>query len=108
MSEIEQLKQLVSKLRERDASLIDTLERITDSLEGNREYLYKIVIELARVRQISKGYERDFYDFVIFHLLDALNKIEKAMYHISETTDAYQFRGSYWRDIEQDEVVTNE
>ena len=108
MSEIEQLKQLVSKLRERDASLIDTLERINDSLEGNREYLYKIVIELAHVRQVSKGYERDFYDFVLFNLLDALNKIEKAMHHILETTDAYQFRGSYWRDIEQDEVVTNE
>ena len=108
MSEIEQLKQLVSKLRERDALLIDALERITDSLDGNREHLYKIVIELSHVRLASKGYERDFYDFVIFHLLDALNKIEKAMYHILETTDAYKLKGSYWRDIEQDEVIINE
>ncbi|MEM0060924.1 MAG: hypothetical protein QXW80_02825 [Candidatus Micrarchaeia archaeon] len=106
MSEIEQLKQLVSKLRERDASLIDTLERINDSFFGSKEELHKIVTKLVQVRNSSKGYERDFYDFVLFNLLNALNKVEGAMRHTFEVIEAYQFRGSYWRDIE--EVVTNE
>ena len=92
---VEELRS-VSELKERDYRAIVVLERVRNTLEDVRNALLAVRSEYEKARRGSKGFERDFYDFALFGVLQAAGYVERARKHIQDVLNAYEGKGAYW------------
>jgi len=101
MAGVEELKRLVSELKERDCRATIVLERVRYALEDVRSALLTVRSEYEEARRGSEGFERDFYDFALFAVLQAASYVERARKHIQDVLNAYEGKGAYWEGVEE-------
>lgn len=87
-------------LKERDYRVTIVLERVSYTLEDVRSALLTVKSEYEKARRSSKGFERDFYDFTLFSVLQAIGYAERARKLIQSVLDAYEGKGTYWEGAE--------
>jgi hypothetical protein len=100
---VEELKRSVSELKERDYRATVVLERVRYTLEDVRNALLAVKSEYERARRSSKGFERDFYGFALFAVLQAAGYVERARRHIQDVLNAYEGKGTYWEEVVEEE-----
>jgi hypothetical protein len=97
--ELRELKRLVSELKKEDVRAVVVLERVRFALEDIKSALLTVESEYEKARKSSKGFERDFYDFALFSVIQAAGYVERARRHIQDVLDAYEGRGTYWEEV---------
>jgi len=103
MDELGELKRLVSERRDADHDLIMWLVRGMDALENGRDALFLVLEKYKDLRSGSKDHLRDFYDYVLFSVLQAVSHVENARRLVEDVLNAYKGRGSYWEGVEADD-----
>ena len=97
--DVGEMRNLASGLKERDYRAIIVLERARYALEDIRSALLTVRSEYQKARRGSKGLERDFYDFALFGVLQAVGYVERARRHVQDVLNAYEGKGAYWEEV---------
>jgi N-glycosylase/DNA lyase len=102
MSEVEEMKKKIKELADRDYRLIIDLLRIKDTLQFSREILFSLLSSYKRLRSTTDPHVRDFYDYVLFNILQATSHAENARRLVKQVLDAYDGKGPYWKEVEKE------
>jgi N-glycosylase/DNA lyase len=103
MNELEELKKLIKERRDQDYDTILWLVRGLDALESSRDALFTALEKYKDLRSGARGHLRDFYDYVVFSVLQAVSHAENARRLVHDVLRAYEGRGSYWEGVEGDD-----
>jgi hypothetical protein len=101
-SEVEELKRLVSNLREEDMGLVNTLGGVAASLGHLEQVLNEVAGRYLETKRKAMGPAIDFYDFVYFNVMEALGYAGRARRRVQEVLKAYEGRGVYWEGVEDE------
>jgi hypothetical protein len=94
----EELKSRLPELEKRDSRALTVLERVRYTLEDVERALKTVESEYREARGSKGGFERDFYDFVLFSVIRAAVHVKSARRRVQDALDAYKGRGAYWED----------
>jgi N-glycosylase/DNA lyase len=103
MNELEELKRLIKERKDQDYDVILWLVRGLDALESARDELFTALEKYKDLRSGTRDHLRDFYDYVVFSLIQAVSHAENARRLVHDVLRAYEGKGTYWEGVEGDD-----